>query len=76
MAEPLTARWREEQLAIALTGALGFMAYLAYSLLAQQRIEHSLQQMQNVTFPLTEMIDRKDLAAARDILAELMADLG
>ena len=68
---------RYKIVAIALTGALGFMAYLAYSLLAQQRIEASLQQMQDVTFPLTEKIDRSGLLLfkVRNELANAIADL-
>ena len=68
---------RYKIVAIALTGALGFMAYLAYSLFAQQRIEASLQQMQDVTFPLTEKIDRSGLLLfkVRNELANAIADL-
>lgn len=68
---------RYKIVAIALTGALGFIAYLAYSLVAQQRIESSLQQMQSVTFPLTEKIDRSGLLLfkVRNELANAIADL-
>lgn len=63
--------------AIALTGAAGFLIYLGYSLLAQQRIESNLKHMEQVAFPLTEKIDRSGLLLfkVRNELANAVADL-
>ncbi|UXD86517.1 methyl-accepting chemotaxis protein [Thalassolituus hydrocarboniclasticus] len=63
--------------AIALTGAAGFLIYLGYSLLAQQRMDASLMHMKQVTFPLTEKIDHSGLLLfkVRNELANAVADL-
>ena len=63
--------------AIALTGAAGFIIYLGYSLLAQQRMESSLNHMEKITFPLTEKIDHSGLLLfkVRNELANAVADL-
>ncbi|MCD8523493.1 MAG: methyl-accepting chemotaxis protein [Saccharospirillaceae bacterium] len=63
--------------AIALTGAAGFIIYLGYSLLAQQRMESSLEHMEQITFPLTEKIDHSGLLLfkVRNELANAVADL-
>ena len=56
--------------AIALTGAIGFVAYLGYSVFAQQNIESSLKHMEDVSFPLTEQIDRSGLLLFRLFLVD------
>jgi methyl-accepting chemotaxis protein len=63
--------------AIALTGAIGFIAYLGYSVFAQQNIEASLKHMEDVSFPLTEQIDRSGLLLfrLRNELANAVADM-
>lgn len=67
---------RYKILAIALTGAIGFISYFGYALFAQQATSQRLSHIQNVTFPLTEKIDHSGLLLfkLRNELANAIAD--
>ena len=67
---------RSKILAIAVAGILGFLCYLGYSLMAQQQQNQRLMHIQQVTFPVTEQIDRAGLLLfkLRNELANAIAD--
>jgi len=67
---------RAKILAIALAGVIGFVSYLMYTVTAHQQQSKRLDHIQNVTFPVTEKIDRSGLLLfqVRNELANAIAD--
>lgn len=47
--------------AVALIGGLGFIAYLTFNLINQQRLESRLQQIEHVSFPAVELVNELSL---------------